>query len=62
MKKFDWFNLVLACAGTLLLAGCRGLSTKDERDARRDLATVTEAYHPDEQHRVLPELDSHSGI
>lgn len=62
MKKFGSINLILPCIGLVLLAGCRGLSVKEERDARRDLATVTEAYHPDEQHRVLPELDSRSGL
>ena len=62
MKKFGWINLVLSCAGLALLAGCRGLSTKDERAARRDLATVMEKYRPDGAYPTLPELSSQAGL
>ena len=62
MKKFGWFKIILPCVGLLLLAGCRGLSTKDERAARHDLATVTVKYLPDGAHLTLPELDPQAGL
>lgn len=61
MKKFGSLNLILLAAfGLMTLAGCRGLTTKDERAARHDLATVTTAYRPES--RQLPELTAESSF
>jgi len=62
MKMIGWFKIILPCLGLLLLAGCRGLSTKDERAARHDLATVTEKYRPNGAHPTLPELNPQAGL
>jgi len=62
MKKFGWINLVSACVGLVFLAGCRGLSTNDERAARSDLAAVTEQYRANGTRPVLPELNPQSGL
>lgn len=62
MKKLGWFHLVLSGVGLMVLAGCRGLSTPDERAARHDLAAVTDHYRPAGVRPVLPELNSESGL
>jgi outer membrane protein, heavy metal efflux system len=62
MKLLGWINLILLCVGLAVLSGCRGLSTKDERAARSDLASVAEKYRPDSQRPPLPELRPDSGL
>jgi len=63
MKIFGQFNLILVgVLGLTTLAGCRGLSTKDERVARQDLSAVTKAYRPDGARPTLPELNAASGL
>lgn len=63
MKIFGQFNLILVgVLGLTTLAGCRGLSTKDERVARQDLSAVTKAYRPDGARPTLPELNAATGL
>jgi outer membrane protein, heavy metal efflux system len=49
-------------AGVLLFAGCRGIPAPGEKQARRELATVTDQYRPDQQSPVLPTLTADSGL
>jgi outer membrane protein, heavy metal efflux system len=51
-----------AALGAIVLAGCRGLPVADERQARKNLATVTESYRPDATQPALPELQPQSGL
>jgi cobalt-zinc-cadmium efflux system outer membrane protein len=53
---------ILILAG-LILAGCKGISTKSERGARQGLKTVSQIYRPDPNRRpALPELGTQSGL
>ncbi|HWC61225.1 MAG TPA: TolC family protein, partial [Verrucomicrobiae bacterium] len=45
----------------LLLAGCKGVATKDERAARRQSEIVAANYRPNGQ-KVLPELTADSSL
>jgi len=52
-------------AGLLLaltLAGCRGISTRGEREARQQLGTVKAAYRPNDQRPALPDLSTNSSL
>lgn len=49
-------------AATFVFAGCRGLSTRNERQARHDLAAVTATYRPNHQKPELPALTPDSGL
>ena len=63
MKNLGRFNLILVgVLGLTTLVGCHGLSTKDERGARHDLATVTEEYRAKGERSTLPELNPQSGL
>jgi len=46
----------------LALAGCKGISTQGEREARGQLATVKPAYRPDDRRPALPELTTNSAL
>src|SRR5512139_2617978 len=46
----------------LLLAGCKGVPTKSERQSRADLKTVTQAYRPGERKATLPTLDTNATL
>jgi outer membrane protein, heavy metal efflux system len=46
----------------LLLAGCRGISTPDERAARQDAQTVGQVFRPQEQRPPLPKLETTSSL
>jgi cobalt-zinc-cadmium efflux system outer membrane protein len=45
-----------------LLAGCRGIPTSGEKQARHDLAAVTSQYRPTNSLPVLPELTPDSSL
>lgn len=49
-------------AGTLVLAGCRGVPAPGERQAKGDLSAVGEKYRPDQGVPVLPELTLDSSL
>lgn len=53
---------VLAALGALVLAGCRGLPTPGERQARHDLGVVAGQYRPGNQRPALPELTPDSSL
>jgi len=46
----------------LLLAGCKGMATKDERAARRQVNEVAANFRPSGQKPALPALTADSGI
>jgi len=54
--------LWVLAAGGLMLAGCRGIPTQGEKQARRELGTVARQYCPGNQPPALPELTSDSGL
>jgi cobalt-zinc-cadmium efflux system outer membrane protein len=47
---------------TLMLAGCKGVPTQGERQARQDLKAVSRVYRPQTQRPALPTLQSSSGL
>lgn len=47
---------------TLLLAGCKGIPTKAEKEARRQAETVAAGYRPRGAKPVLPVLTADSGL
>jgi outer membrane protein TolC len=47
---------------TLMLAGCKGVPTQGERQARQDLKAVSKVYRPQTQRPALPTLQSNSGL
>jgi outer membrane protein TolC len=62
MKPIAILAVVLAAIGVLTLAGCRGISTPGERQARHDLGAVTGQYHPGNRPTALPELTPDSSL
>ncbi len=56
----------LMCASLLLagvaLSGCKGISTRGERQARQDLKTVEKVYRPQARRPALPALETNSGL
>ncbi len=61
--SFRW--LVLPASALLvvaLLAGCKGISTKGEREARKDLQSVTDVFRPKPAERNLPALTNDSAL
>lgn len=54
--------LSLLAAGVLMFAGCRGISTSGERQARHDLAAATGNYRPGHQKPELPALTPDSSL
>jgi cobalt-zinc-cadmium efflux system outer membrane protein len=48
--------------GLLLLAGCKGVPTKDEKAARQQFQTVTRDYRAEERKSVSPVLTSDSSL
>lgn len=59
-------QLILVLAGLiaagLLLAGCKGVPTKSERQSRADLKAVTEVYRPGERKATLPMLGTNATL
>jgi cobalt-zinc-cadmium efflux system outer membrane protein len=56
------FGILALLLALLLLAGCKGIPTRDEKAARRDLQTVAEVYRPDRQKPALPVLTPDAGL
>ncbi len=54
--------LSLMIAGLLALTGCRGVPTPGERQARRDLQTITVQYQPENASLPLPALTPDSSL
>src|ERR1051326_7771488 len=46
----------------LLLAGCKGIQTKDEKLARQQLHNVAAQYRPQDQKPALPSLTTNSTL
>ena len=53
--------VILFATGGLVLAGCRGIQTSGEKQARHDLGTVVGQYRP-ANHPALPELTTDSSL
>ncbi len=51
-----------ALLGVLLLAGCKGISTRSERQARGNLKAVTRVYSPGERKATLPTLETNATL
>jgi outer membrane protein, heavy metal efflux system len=58
MKK----NVAVSVAILLAMTGCIGVSTKTERQARKDLGAVGQEFRPDDERPTLPELKPDSGL
>ena len=52
----------LAGAGVFALAGCRGISTPGEKQARHDLGAVAGQYRPGNSRPALPALTPDSSL
>src|SRR6266545_181815 len=59
-------RLTTALGGVALaafvLTGCKGIPTKEERAARKDLKTVGDAYRPQHQRPALPTLQTNASL
>lgn len=63
LKLKYWILLMLmAVMISVYLPGCVGLTTKSERQARSDFATLYKLYRPDGNKAALPTLDSNSTL
>ena len=47
---------------TVMLAGCKGVPTRGERQARQDVKAVSGVYRPQAQRPALPTLQSDTGL
>ena len=54
--------LAISATGVLVLAGCRGVQTSGEKQARHDLGAVASEYRPDNQRPALPQLTPESSL
>ena len=59
--KFILLSTMLAI-GAFTLAGCRGMQTSGEKQARHDFGAVAGQYRPGNQRPVLPELTPDSSL
>src|ERR1039457_2902289 len=62
MRPKTLMFVVLFATGGLALAGCRGIQTPGEKQARHDLGAVAGQYRPDKHPPVLPELTADSSL
>lgn len=60
MKRICQF--ILPGLAIVLLAGCKGVSTSGERQARHQLAAVTDKYRPGQHKPELPVLTTDTGL
>src|SRR6516225_4063708 len=54
--------LTMSAIGAFVLAGCRGVQTSGEKQARHDFGAVAGEYRPDNQRPALPELTPESSL
>jgi outer membrane protein TolC len=65
MKSFNLVRtagMVAFLAVGLMLAGCKGISVKGEKEARQQVQTVANTYRPGGQKPPLPTLTTNSGL
>ena len=65
MKKLNLIRTVsvlAAIGGGLLLAGCKGLPAKGEKEARQQLQSAASAYRPNGKRPALPVLTTNSSL
>jgi outer membrane protein TolC len=65
MKHFNLIRTVCvlaALAAGMLLAGCKGIQVKGEKEAREQVQQVTDTYRPDGKKPTLPILTTNSGL
>ena len=53
-------SLIVVALALLALTGCKGITTRGEREARHDIGTV--AYRPNNRHPALPNLTTNSSL
>jgi outer membrane protein TolC len=53
---------LLTAAALLLFAGCKGITTKDERAARQQAEAVAATYRPQGQKPPLPDLNANASL
>ena len=53
---------ILAASGVMALAGCRGVQTPGEKQARHDFSAIAGQYRPGNQRPELPELTPESSL
>lgn len=54
--------MILAAIVIALGSGCRGMAARSEKKARRDAATVSTAYRPEDRKPEVPPLTPESGL
>jgi len=57
-----WVNGALLLTLTLALTGCKGITTRGEREARQQAGTVKMAYRLNDQRPALPDLTTNSSL
>jgi outer membrane protein, heavy metal efflux system len=62
MDRRFWFNGALLLTLALALTGCKGVTTRGEREARRQMSAVTGTYRPHGQKPPLPVLTANSSL
>ena len=63
-QTYGRFGLAGAVIGfaALALTGCKGIATREERDARQQIGTVKAAYRPEDRQLNLPVLTTNSTL
>jgi outer membrane protein TolC len=57
-----WFGSAVMLFAVLTLTGCKGVATRGEREARRQMSAVTSVYRPNRQPPTLPDLTTNSPL
>jgi cobalt-zinc-cadmium efflux system outer membrane protein len=57
-----WWRVAAVGFAALALTGCKGIATREEREARQQMGTVKAAYRPDDRRPALPELTTNSSL
>src|ERR1051325_4390785 len=62
MKVFGRRTILFCFIAAALLAGCKGVPTKSEKEARRTLQSIEKSYRPHGAKPALPVLNEDSGL
>ena len=61
-SRWYWLGSRLVLLAMLALTGCKGIQQPGEREARRQMASVTSVYRPNGQRPALPDLTTNSPL